>query len=645
VSRVALLWHLHQPDYRDAETRRPAMPWVRLHALRGYRDMVVEALEREPAWTINVVPVLLEQLDEVAAGMSDDHLDLTRRAADALSAEDIARMRASFVGGHPDLVGAWPRWRELSARLTAGERLSEAELRDVQVWSTLAWFGATAHRDLPAVAALREKGRDFDDADKAAMLAAADEVVRALPGQLQRLAGTRTALSVSPYYHPILPLLVDVQHARRSDPSLPADLSFAYPQDATLQVRRAVEDFTRRFGRPPKGLWPSEGSVSPEVAEIVAAEGLRWLVSDVGVLRRSDGEGAGLGPWRLADGLVGFFRDTALSDRIGFEHRFQAPEAAVADLMGEAARRDGLVVLALDGENPWEGWPGAGGAYRRHLMDALEGGPSRGITLDDAAELPPCGVVRRLHTGSWIGADLAVWCGHPDDHAAWRLLGKTRAAVERSPRRDEALERLLPAEGSDWAWWLGPEFTTPYASVFHGLLRSHLLATWQALGEPPPPELDALLHAGHTARVEEPSGLVDPEADAGAAAWAGAGRWGWSVGGSMASAPPFADAAFGWDRAGRLWVRAPWREPPVESERLEVEVDGATTELAHGEAADGTGWAVWARPDALVVRVDAGRARLVVTRVESGHRRRAPDVGALELAAPEVAPALRWWSV
>jgi hypothetical protein len=385
--------------------------------------------------------------------------------------------------------------------------------------------------------------------------------------------------------------------------------------------------------------------VSPEVAEIVAAEGLRWLVSDVGVLRRSDGEGAGLGPWSLGGGLVGFFRDTALSDRIGFEHRFQPPQAAVAELIGEAAKRDGLVVLALDGENPWEGWPGAGGAYRRHLMDALERGPSRGITLDEAAELPPCGVVRRLHTGSWIGADLAVWCGHPDDHAAWRLLGETRAAVEASPHREAALERLLPAEGSDWAWWLGPEFSTPYAGVFHGLLRSHLLATWRALGEPPPLSLDALLLAGHDARVEAPCGLLDPESDAGAPGWAGAGRLGWSAGGSMASAPPFSDAAYGWDRAGRLWLRAPWRDAPTDDEVVEVDVDGAHGAMQHGGAAVGVGWVAWARPDALVLRVDRGEARVSLSRSVGPHRRRAPDVDALTIAAPDSPPALRWWSV
>lgn len=641
-AQLALLWHLHQPDYRDPETGVPEMPWARLHALRGYRDMVLDTVALGAPWTLNVVPVLLDQLDRYAAGGSDPHRDLSGVPTADLSADARAALCAQLVGGHPGMRAAYPRWVALAARLDAGERLDVEALRDATVWSTLAWFGATAARDEPCVAALRAKGERFSEADKAEVLAAADRCVAALPGQLRAAADAGAALSVSPYHHPILPLLVDVQHARRADPSLPADLDFRWPQDARDAVVDAVAAFEARFGRRPAGLWPSEGAVSPEVAAIVADAGLRWLVSDVGVLRRSevDVAQAGVeGPWSLAAGLVGFFRDTALSDRIGFHHHAVPADAAVAELVDAAQARRGVITLALDGENPWENWHDAGEAWRRAMAAALQGG--RGVRLDEAATRAPVGRVRRLHTGSWIGADLRVWSGHPDDHAVWRALSVTRAAVEASPARAAAMPHVRAAEGSDWAWWVGPEFPTPYAAVFQRLLRDHLRAAWRVIGEAPPAAIDGLLLLGAAPVATAPVGVLDPEGAPGLPGWRGAGTLAFTSGASMAASPPFGEARYGWDAAGRLWIFAPWRDPWTGDEPVWAEVDGHRVDASDGApAATKEGVELRLDPDGVVLRIDAGGGDVVLVR----GARRAPFEGAVRVA-PVGRPSLVWWSV
>ncbi len=69
MTRVALLWHMHQPFYQDLVTGEHILPWVRLHALKDYWGMV--ALLREfPSvkMTFNLVPSLLVQLEAFAAG-------------------------------------------------------------------------------------------------------------------------------------------------------------------------------------------------------------------------------------------------------------------------------------------------------------------------------------------------------------------------------------------------------------------------------------------------------------------------------------------------------------------------------------------------------------------------------------------------
>jgi len=45
MTRVAILWHMHQPYYEDLATGEHILPWVRLHALKDYYGMV--ALLRE----------------------------------------------------------------------------------------------------------------------------------------------------------------------------------------------------------------------------------------------------------------------------------------------------------------------------------------------------------------------------------------------------------------------------------------------------------------------------------------------------------------------------------------------------------------------------------------------------------------------
>lgn len=530
------------------------MPWARLHGLRGYRDLLVESLEADAPWMIDVVPVLIEQLNRYAAGGDDDHLRLTATPASELSPAEVTRLRHSFVGGHPAMRAAHPTWDGLAKRLSHGDELSVASLRDAQVWSTLAWFGATALRDYPALVQLRRKAQGFTEQDKAELLAVQADVLASLP-RLLASASQAGLLVGCALHHPILPLLVDTRHARRSLPNAPTDVGFAWPEDA---LRHLVEGRAAlaALGRAPRGLWPPEGAVSPEVVELAAQAGYTWLASDEEVLARSGRDGAGLGPWDLGHGMRGFFRDRDLSDRIGFRYATVPASEAVADLVNTARRRGGLRPVILDGENPWESFPDAGAAFRDRLLDALRTGPVRGVRLDAAAQEPACGVVSRLHTGSWIRGDLSVWFGHPADHAAWRALAEARAAIEQAPQREAGLTRLLPAEASDWTWWYGEDFDTPFAADFDALYRAHLQAAWRAAGLTPPTHLDAPLVVGRQ-QVTPPRGLV--EADLSGVVrwvhWANAGRALPDAGGAMAVAiQAVREVRFGWDEGGRLWA-------------------------------------------------------------------------------------------
>src|SRR5207244_4051563 len=134
-------------------------------------------------------------------------------------------------------------------------------------------------------------------------------------------------------YHPILPLACDTNIAATSHPGISLPSRFQYPQDALRQLKTAREFIEREFGRPPIGLWPSEGSVSDEALTLAADAGFKWAASDNGVLgqtlHRTAGPEVTYRSYFWNQRLRMIFRDHFLSDQIGFVYaRMGAEEAA-----------------------------------------------------------------------------------------------------------------------------------------------------------------------------------------------------------------------------------------------------------------------------------------------------------------------------
>ncbi len=562
--RLALLWHMHQPLYREPETGEQLMPWVRLHATRSYNDMAW-ILERHPRvrCTVNFVPVLLEQLEDYTAGRARDRfLDLTLRpAADLLPEERQTLLRSFFMVGWEHNVHPAPRYHELLqkrgrdvrhadlARLAHG--FSEAELTDLQLLFNLAWMGFGAHADEPVVKELARKGRDFTRDDVEALVRVQSKIVAGIVPRWRALAERgQVELSTTPYYHPILPLVCDTDAARRALPGVPLPPRYAHPEDARWQVRAALEAHARRFGRAPAGMWPAEGSVSPEALEVLASEGVGWAASDEGVLLRSLPDGASrlrslYRPWRVDAGSGGelrmLFRDRSLSDVIGFTYAKVAAHHAAQDFtthvraVGEAWAADqqrGPATLGvfLDGENAWEHYPHSGYEFLDRLYGGFEEGAAiETVTMSEAVADPPGPVIPRIHSGSWIEASYRIWIGHAEDRRAWTALGGAKEQVEAAARTGqlagERLERarrhVHVAEGSDWYWWYGEDFSSEQAAEFDGLFRGHVIrACLLAGGTPPVEALSPIKRAGDRAPagleakpLREPTLLLSPKLD------------------------------------------------------------------------------------------------------------------------------------
>jgi alpha-amylase/alpha-mannosidase (GH57 family) len=558
---ITFLWHMHQPYYKDPLKGEYALPWTYLHAVKDYYDMAAIVDETPGARVVfNLVPSLLEQIrDYASGGVVDPFLVHGRMApADMGVEERLFVLDNFFAANRQRMIEPYKRYLELCCLASGGaggsgqERLRlfrDQDILDLQVWFFLAWTGEAARRRYPDLQALVTKGKNYTPADKELLFARHNDLLNEIIPLYRKLHDEGKAeLSVTPYFHPILPLLCDMKSARVAMPkvNLPAT-PFRHPEDARNQVAQGIACFQEFFGFAPQGMWPSEGSVSDEALALLADCGLGWAATDEGVLAHS--LPGGIGPTREAlyqpysfqqggKELSLFFRDHALSDLIGFTYSQWEPERAVADFIGRLREIRGrirgarVVPVILDGENAWEYYPDNGYTFLRRLYGAVAETPGlEPATFSDVlTRVREKRVLSHIHPGSWINANYGVWVGHPEENLGWDYLARARqAAVDSSPAVAALLagkgvaggggdekarlicKSLYAAEGSDWFWWYGDDHFSPHSDRFDALFRRHLINVYRLLGLEEPRELFTPIKKESPAGlVREPAALISP---------------------------------------------------------------------------------------------------------------------------------------
>jgi alpha-amylase/alpha-mannosidase (GH57 family) len=543
--RLVLLWHMHQPFYKDMVSGEYRLPWVRLHALKDYYGMV-KLLEEFPEvhQNFNLVPSLVAQIQDYVSGQAHDPFFnlVAKPAADLTSSERQFALQYLFQANPVNVIGRYPRYRELWERYRATVDRPEGpdsyfvtrDYADLQVLSQVAWFDEYFLSDSD-VAALIMKGQDFDRDDQQTMLAKQREfLAKVLPAYAEAAARGSVELSATPYYHPILPVLCDTNIGAESTPGLDLPTRrFKRAEDATVQIRRGMQSHEETFGVRPQGLWPSEGSVSEEAIKLAAKEGIKWMATDEGVLGRSldyhftrdgggqlsaDGAHKLYNIYRYEKGATKMhlvFRDHRISDNIGFVYSGMPAQKAASHLIHCIKNSvqpildsgcDAVLSIILDGENAWEYYPQSGREFLRRFYDGLQCDPQvEAVTISEAiARHDPdhFGRLDRLVPGSWINANFNVWIGAPEDNKSWDLLSEAREYYDRNAQRvskaqrNLAWEEILIAEGSDWNWWYGPEHHSANDKDFDELYRRHLSNVYHALEGVPPEELSVPIISG-----------------------------------------------------------------------------------------------------------------------------------------------------
>jgi alpha-amylase/alpha-mannosidase (GH57 family) len=188
-------------------------------------------VERHPGLrvTFNLVPALVDQVEDAARGGPDELFDRLARPVASLAAEERVAVAARCVQVPPHALDRWPALRALRERVRAGRRspgvkaqaaLDDRELLSLEIWFLLAWLDPMFHEAAEAARALGDHPR-WSERHRDDLLSLhrrlAGEVIPAYRTLAER---GQVELSTSSYHHPILPLLVDTGSARRARPDL-----------------------------------------------------------------------------------------------------------------------------------------------------------------------------------------------------------------------------------------------------------------------------------------------------------------------------------------------------------------------------------------------------------------------------------------
>lgn len=621
---LAIIWHQHQPVYyRDPDTGLYSRPWVRVHATKDYVDMAA-ILEQYPQIhaTFNLTPSLIRQLDEFEQGAKDLYWAYAEIPAEDLTDEQKQFILDRFFDTNRQIISRFPRYQELlNKRDTSQQPLtafSDQDFRDLQVLFNLAWVDPDWLAEEP-LASLVEKGENFAEGDKEQLFAEHLRLISEVIPLHRRLQEEgQIEVTMTPFAHPILPLLVTTQLARESLPDLELPSQrFVYGQDAVAQVELGVAYYEDHFGRPPLGMWPAEGSVAQEIVTMVSQNGIQWMASDEGVLANSLGfdsferdanetvlDADALYRPYYVQGLRGdpvaiLFRDVAISDRVGFTYSGMDGTAAAADfvdrilairtqLAESGAEGPHLVTVLLDGENAWEHYENDGKEFLHSLYQALSAEPLiKTVTPSEFLALAPQQpAIEDLWAGSWINHDFATWIGEEEENRAWDLLAETRDFLQSyisgarqgsvgDEQLAEAMLQMYIAEGSDWFWWYGSDQNSGNDESFDEQFRNTLKSVYTALGEEPPLVLDVPIIPQSPAIADVPAaGLLTPTIDGNLEAdeWALAAAYDAPAEASASSVPFFERLSYGLD-AQNLYLgisRHSQVELPAEGARLQI---------------------------------------------------------------------------
>ncbi|MCW8924476.1 MAG: glycoside hydrolase family 57 protein [Gammaproteobacteria bacterium] len=541
---VVLYWHMHQPEYRDLRSGEYHLPWTYLHAIKDYVEMAAHLEHNEDARAVvNFAPVLLEQIDDYAQQL-ENYLNHGKALRDPLLAAladpvmSLGHERRVFIvrsclrANRQRLVERFDVFKTLTRMAESALKnpevlsyYSEHFFADMLVWYHLAWIAETTRKTDRRIKDLMNKAMHFNLHDRHSLIEIISELISGVIGRYRNLAEAgRIELSMTPYAHPIMPLLIDINSASQAMPDVELPMANEYPggvERSRWHMQKGLAVFKHYFGFEPHGCWPSEGSISAETIELISDMGINWLASGATVLRNSL-QKSETSPdecihqaYQYRDSrLACFFRDDGLSDFIGFKYSDWHADDAVANLVHHLEtiaencvdKPDAVVSIILDGENAWEYYPENGYHFISALYEKLS--QHERIKLTTYSEYLKSHqhrvALNEIAAGSWVYGTFSTWIGEKDKNRAWDMLVEAKKVYDRviaegklsAKEMAQAEMQMATCESSDWFWWFGEYNSAESVAAFDEQYRLHLSNLYQLLNVEPPDYLSKAFSFG-----------------------------------------------------------------------------------------------------------------------------------------------------
>ncbi|MEF3254721.1 MAG: hypothetical protein K6348_04030, partial [Deferribacterales bacterium] len=449
----------------------------------------------------NLVPSLIEQIIDLTNNFMQDILieKISKPVLTLSEDEKLYLLKPLFWANETNMIKPSKRYYELYLKYKSGEfsNITHSELLDLEVHFLLAWTGTFIRYESSFIKALIQKDRGYFEDEKQKLLEILFNKFKYILEYYNKLSNEgKIELSTTPFYHPILPLLIDPHCFNEALPyvSIPEN-AISMEDDALWHLKEAVAFYGKTFGDKPSGVWPAEGSVSNKTLDLLCKHGIRWTATDEDILGKSLGVDIKNRSNRLFlyqkyyyesvdDKIYIFFRDKELSDLIGFVYSRMDAESATDDFINklkdiyEISNFSPHVSVILDGENAWEFYKNNGRDFLDRLFEKISHTEwIKTLTYSEVIEDKNI-IENRLNnifSGSWINGNFSTWMGHPEKNKAWYYLYQIKNIFNwkkgslNSDQINKVSRELHIAEGSDWFWWYGDDHFTEQADVLDNL--------------------------------------------------------------------------------------------------------------------------------------------------------------------------------
>ncbi len=558
---IAFIWHFHQPNYQADFDGDFLLPWARLHASKDYLDMLKWTDEfQNLKLNFDFSPVLLSALQKYSNGAMDLHLRVFLKDENEITEkEKIFILNNYFDLNYKNMVLKNPHFTELYNKRSYAENLNvdmftNEEYSDIMANYTLLWIDEKFQKDYPELKNLFEKQKNYTLKDRKKIYEIQLDIIKRILKEYKNYQNeNKIEVSTSPYYHPVLPLLIDFKNKSiKNKENLPQNQSFV--EDAKQQIELAIKKYEEIFDKKPKGFWLSEQCICPKTVELLSDFGINWTISDEGILAKTlkrefirDFEGNLENPFDLTQiyktkgkkPVNLLFGDSFFSNLINFGYGNYDYRVAANDLyekikiiqykLQNSPKENHLITIAMDGENCWETYQNDGNDFLNTLYKLIsEDKTLKTVLVNDFIEHNKQETIENLQSGSWIKRNFDLWIGEPTKNVAWLYLSSVEKDYEKykqtvlkkakSKEEKQKLEEklslakreILIAQSSDWYWWYGEPNESKSDGVFDFLFRNHLMNVYQILNLEIPQYLTIPLANATTRPLRNPIGKIAP---------------------------------------------------------------------------------------------------------------------------------------